>query len=90
MWIREWRAFSSIWSLTWRSSASLGFFPAGLQPQAVAVEHILKGIPVLPGLGQLLLGRVPALLKLAHPLLTGGQLLMHRLIPVQQLLGRGG
>ena len=68
----------------------LGLFPAGLQPQAVAVEHILEGIPVLPGLGQLLLGRVPALLKLAHPLLTGGQLLMHRLIPVQQLLGRGG
>ena len=64
-------------------------FPA-LQPQGVARDHVLDAVPLLPGLLQLLV-RLPQVgAGKVQPLLQAAQLLAHRLVPVQHLLGGGG
>ena len=63
--------------------------PAG-QTQGVPADDILDGIPVLPGLLQVLSRRLGFGFGGLQPLLPLGQLLTDRLIPVQHLLGGGG
>ena len=64
-------------------------FPA-LQPQGVAGDHVLDAVTLLPGLLQLLV-RLPQVgAGKVQPFLQAAQLLAHRLVPVQHLLGGGG
>ena len=67
-----------------------GLLPAGFQAKGIAVYDVFEGIPVLPGLIQLLGGGLPLLFSLSEAAFTGGQFLPHGLVPVHQLLGRGG
>ena len=67
-----------------------GLLLPAVQPQAVAVDHVLEGVPILPGLIQGLAGLPLLCFEGLEPLLPGGELLPHRLVPIQQLLGGGG
>ena len=67
-----------------------GLLLPALQPQGVAGDHVLDAVPLLPGLFQLLV-RLPQVgAGKLQPLLQASQLLAHRLVPVQHLLGGGG
>ena len=67
-----------------------GLLLPAVQAHGVAADDVQQGIPVLPGLGQLLPGPGGLLPGHGELLLPLGQLLPHRLVPVQQLLGGGG
>ena len=68
----------------------LRLFPAGFGPEAVAVDDVLGGVPLLHGVVVLLLGGADLLFRLVQPLLQFMGLPADGLVPVQHLLGGGG
>ena len=68
----------------------LCFLLSAVQAQGVAGDHVFHSVPLLPGGPLLAVGRSRVGPGGLQPLFQAAQLLAHRLVPVQHLLGGSG